>query len=92
MSRSAVGIGRCVLPSLVLLSLTPFARSAPFSPAPFPIGGKRGLSRFQLRHGVAILVPRPLRSRPSLLVLRSQSVRIGFSLVGSSVGPSRLPG
>lgn len=34
----------------------------------------------------------PLRSRHSLLVLRSQSVRIGFSLVGSSVGPSRLPG
>ena len=90
MSRSAVGIGG-VLPSLVLLSLTPFARSAPFSPAPFPIGDKRRLSRFQLRHGVAILVP-PLRSRPSLLVLRSQSVRIGFSLVGSSVGPSRLPG
>ena len=55
------------------------------------------------RHGVAWIVPvpvaawrvhphPPLRSRPSLIALRSQSVRVGFSLVGSSVGPSRLPG
>lgn len=79
-----------VLPSLVLFSLTPFARSVPFSPAPFIVMVWRGLSRFPLRHGVAILAP--LRSRHSLIVLRSPSYRIGFSPIGPFVGPFRLPG
>lgn len=90
MSRSAVGIGGRLAVACFVLTHAVRSLGAVFPSSVY-------------RHGVAWIVPvpvaawrghprPPLRSRHSLIALRSPSYRIGFSPIGPFVGPFRLPG